>query len=65
MRDFKIFRRDYLVKISEISLTVSVTEEKTADNTHLAYIIYEASKLVSLNLQIIRIQWLHNQRMSA
>ena len=35
IRDFKIFKRDYLVKISEVSLTVSVAEKKTADNTCL------------------------------
>ena len=50
MRDFKIFRRDYLMKISEILLTVSMTEKNTADNTYLIYIIYEASKLISLDL---------------
>ena len=55
MRDFKIFRKDYLVKILEILLTVSVTEEKTADNIYLTYIICEASKSVSSDLQITRI----------
>ena len=56
MKDFKIFRRDYLIEISEIFLTVSVAEKKTADNTYLIYIICKTSKLISLSLQIIRIQ---------
>ena len=63
IRDFKIFKRDYLVEVSEIPLTVSVTERKTADNTCLVQAICKAFKSVSLDLQIIRIQWLHNQRM--
>ena len=56
IRDFKIFKRDYLVKISEVPLTVSVTEKKTADNTYFVQVIYKTFKSVSLNLQIIRIQ---------
>ena len=56
IRDFKIFKRDYLVKISEVSLTVSVAERKAADNTHLAQIICKAFKSVSSGLQITRIQ---------
>ena len=55
MRDFKIFRRDYLMKILEVPLTVSVTEGKAADNTYLVHAICEASKSISLNLQIMRI----------
>ena len=58
-REFKIFRRDYSVKVSRVLLTVSVTEEKAADNIHLAHTICKASKSVSLSLQILRIQWLH------
>ena len=55
IRDFKIFKRDYLVKVLEVSLTVSVAERKTADNTYFVQTICEAFKSVSLNLQIIRI----------
>ena len=55
IRDFKIFKRDYLVEVSEIPLTVSMTEKKTADNTYLIQAICKTSKSVSLGLQIIRI----------
>ena len=33
IKDFKIFKRNYLIEISEVSLTMSVTERKTAENT--------------------------------
>ena len=50
IRDFKIFKRDYLMKVSGVSLTVSVTEKKAADNTYFTQIICEAFKSVSLDL---------------
>ena len=55
IRDFKIFKRDYLVKISEVSLIMSVAEKKAADNTHFIQTICKAFKSVSSGLQIIRI----------
>ena len=45
-----IFRKDYLIEILEILLTISVIEEKTADNIYFIYTICKASKLISLNL---------------
>jgi hypothetical protein len=39
----KIFKRDYLVEISEVLLSVRVVYEKGADNSRLAAGIYKAS----------------------
>jgi hypothetical protein len=59
--EFKIYKKDYLIKVSNIPLSVRVACEKKADNTHLTTAICEASRTVSPGLQIIRIRWLHSQ----
>jgi hypothetical protein len=55
----KIYKKDYLVEISDIPLSVRVACEKEANNTLLATAICEASRLVFPGLQITRIRWLH------
>ena len=57
----KIFRKDYLVKVPSVPLSVRVACEKGADNIGLAIAICEASKAVSPGLQITSIRWLHSQ----
>jgi hypothetical protein len=57
----KIYKKDYLVEVPSVPLSVRVACEKGADNTHLATEICEASRTVSPGLQITRIRWLHNQ----
>ena len=58
----KIFKRDYLVEIPGVPLSVRVACEKGADNSHLATAICEASRAMAPGLQISRIRWLHDQR---
>jgi hypothetical protein len=59
--ELKIFKRDYLVEVPSVPLSVRVACEKGADNSHLAATICEASRTLSPGLQITRIRWLHNQ----
>jgi hypothetical protein len=47
---FKIYKKDYLVKILNIPLSVRVVYEKKANNTPLTTTIYEALRLVSFSL---------------
>ena len=56
----KIFKRDYLVEISGVPLSMRVACEKGADNSYLATAICEASRAIALGLQISRIRWLHD-----
>jgi hypothetical protein len=56
----KIYKKDYLVEIPGVPLSVRVACEKEANNTPLATAICEASRSVSPGLQITRIRWLHN-----
>jgi hypothetical protein len=46
----KIYKKDYLIKVSSIPLSVRVVCEKRADNTYLATAICEASRIVSFSL---------------
>jgi hypothetical protein len=46
----KIFKKNYLIEVSNILLSVRVACEKEADNTHLVTAIYEASRTVSPDL---------------
>jgi hypothetical protein len=57
----KIFKRDYLVEVPSVPLSVRVACEKGADNARLANTDCEASRTLSPGLQITRIRWLHNQ----
>jgi hypothetical protein len=59
--ELKIFKRDYLVEVPSVPLSVRVACEKGADNSHLAATICEALRMMSPGLQITRIRWLHNQ----
>jgi hypothetical protein len=52
----KIYKKNYLIKIPGISLSVRVVCEKKADNTYLITAICEASRIVFSGLQIIRIR---------
>jgi hypothetical protein len=47
---FKIYKKDYLIKIPGILLSVYVVYEKRADNTYLVTTIYEVLRIVSFNL---------------
>jgi hypothetical protein len=58
----KIFKRDYLVEIPGVPLSVRVACEKGADNSRLTAGICEASRAMALGLQISRIRWLHDQK---
>lgn len=57
----KIFRKDYLIEVPSVPLSVRVACEKGADNTTLATAICDASRAVSPGLQITTIKWLHSQ----
>jgi hypothetical protein len=57
----KIYKKDYLVEVSSILLSVRVVCKKKLDNMYLAIEIYKALRIVSSSLQITRIRWLHNQ----
>ena len=48
--EFKIFKKNYLIEVPNILLSVRVACEKEADNTHLVTAIYEASRIVSPGL---------------
>jgi DNA polymerase III sliding clamp (beta) subunit (PCNA family) len=48
--ELKIFKKNYLVKMSEISLSVRVIEKKRADNSQLAAVIYTVLKTIVLGL---------------
>jgi hypothetical protein len=48
--ELKIYKKDYLIEVSSILLSVYVACEKGADNTHLIKTICEASRIVSPNL---------------
>jgi hypothetical protein len=50
IEELKIYKKNYLIKILSILLSVYVVCEKGADNTHLVTAIYEVSRTVSLNL---------------
>jgi hypothetical protein len=50
IEELKIYKKDYLIKIPSILLSVYVACEKGADNTHLVTAIYEASRIVSPSL---------------
>jgi hypothetical protein len=46
----KIYKKNYLIKVSSIPLSVRVVCEKKADNTYLITAICEASRIVSSGL---------------
>jgi hypothetical protein len=46
----KIYKKNYLIKIPDVPLSVRVACEKGADNTHLITAICEASRTVSSGL---------------
>ena len=52
----KIFKKNYLVKILGVPLSVRVACEKGADNSHLATATCEASRAIASGLQISRIR---------
>jgi hypothetical protein len=58
--ELRIFKKDYLVKMLEILLSVRVIKKKGADNLQLIAVIYTASKTMTLELQIMRIRWLYS-----
>jgi hypothetical protein len=59
MDGLKVHRRDYLVEVPGVPLSLRVACEKGADNSLLANNICEASRSMAPGLQITRIRWLH------
>jgi hypothetical protein len=49
-KKFKIYKKDYFIKVSNILLSVYVVYEKEANNTYLIIIICETSRIVFYNL---------------
>jgi hypothetical protein len=49
-KKLKIYKKDYLIKIPDVPLSVRVACEKKADNIHLTTAICEASRTVSSGL---------------
>ena len=54
--ELRIFKKDYLVELPEVPLSVRVVEEKRVDNSQLTAAIYVVSKTIILELQITRIR---------
>jgi predicted DNA-binding helix-hairpin-helix protein len=50
IEELKIYKKDYLIKVPSVLLSVYVVCEKGADNTHLVTAICEASRIVSPSL---------------
>jgi hypothetical protein len=50
MKIFKIYKKNYFIKILNIPLNVRVVYEKKTNNTFLITIIYEVLRLVSFGL---------------
>jgi hypothetical protein len=50
IEELKIYKKDYLIEVPSILLSVYVVCEKGADNTHLVTAICEASRIVSPGL---------------
>jgi hypothetical protein len=48
--ELRIFKKDYLVEMLEILLSMQVVEKKRADNLQLIAAIYTASKTMILGL---------------
>jgi hypothetical protein len=48
--ELKIYKKDYLIEVPDIPLSVRVACEKGADNTYLVTAICEASRTVSSGL---------------
>jgi hypothetical protein len=48
--ELKIYKKEYLIKVSGILLSVYVVYKKEADNTRLITVIYEASRIISFSL---------------
>jgi hypothetical protein len=58
--ELRIFKKDYLMEVLGVPLSVRVAGKKGADNSQLAAAICAASKTMTLGLQITRIRWLHS-----
>jgi hypothetical protein len=58
--ELRIFKKDYLVEVLGVPLSVRVAEKKGADNLQLVAVICIVSKTIILGLQIMRIRWLHS-----
>ena len=57
----KIHKKDYLVEVTGVPLTLQVADGPQANNGTLAAEICESSKSLTLGLKIIRIRWLYDQ----
>ena len=59
--DLKILRKDYLVEVPGVPLSVPVAYKKGVDNARLTNNICEVSHPMTLGIQISWIRWLHNE----
>jgi hypothetical protein len=50
IKELKIYKKDYLIEVPSVLLSVHVVYEKGADNTYLVTAICEASRIVSSGL---------------
>ena len=57
----KIHRKDYLVEVTGVPLTLQVADGPQANNSELATEICEGSKSLTPELKIIRVRWLYDQ----
>jgi hypothetical protein len=60
VQGIKILRRDYLLEIPGVDLTLQVNNGKNADNTELINTICAATKRIIPEITITRVRWLHN-----
>jgi hypothetical protein len=63
--ELRIFKKDYLIEVPGVPLSLQVACGRNADNSHLAARICEASRSIAPGLQITRIRWLHSQGQDA
>jgi hypothetical protein len=61
-QDLKIHRKDFLVEVPGVPMSIPVAEGRQASNETLANRIREASKSLSPGLQITRITWLYSEK---
>jgi hypothetical protein len=48
--ELKIYKKDYLIKVPSIPLSVYIVYEKRADNIYLVTAIYKVSRIISSSL---------------
>jgi hypothetical protein len=59
---YQILRKDYLVEVPGVPLTLQVAHGRNADNSQLIHSICEATKKIATGTQITRLRWLHQEK---